>query len=174
MSLKPETGIEWVLTHLYKDGMIAHVREHPEDFVELARLALLDRQPYSWRAAWLLWSCMEPNDPRLRVYIPEMIRAIPGKKSGHQRELLKILSVMEIDEELEGYLFDLCVTLWEQIHHQPSVRYTALRMIFSIADRYPELKMEIDFLTGDHYLESLSPGVRNAVERMRGEHFPAL
>ena len=39
------------------------------DFEEIIKLAIVDKQPYSWRAAWLLWSCMDKNDQRIHKYI---------------------------------------------------------------------------------------------------------
>ncbi len=161
-----ETRLEHILTHSYKAGMIDHLTTHNDDFVEAIQLAVADKQPYSWRAAWLLWSCMEENDPRIRPHIRTIIDTIPSKKDGHQRELLKILQQMEISEEDEGYLFDLCVTIWEKINSRPSVRYRALKTILSIAGRHPSLFNEIKCLTEDHYMDTLSPGIKNAVYRM--------
>ena len=160
------TRLEHILTHTYKTQMIAHLATHHDDFDEAIRLALGDKQPYSWRAAWLLWSCMEPNDRRIHKHIRSIIAAIPSKKDGHQRELLKILQQMEISEEDEGYLFDLCVTIWEKINSRPSVRWHAFIMIVGIARKHPNLFNEIRFLTEDHYLEKLSPGIKHSICRM--------
>ena len=161
-----ETRLEHILTHAYKSEMIAHLTAHDEDFYEAIQLAVSDKQPYSWRAAWLLWSCMEENDPRIRGHIRIIIDAIPSKRDGHQRELLKILQQMEISEEDEGYLFDICVTIWEKINNRPSVRWHALNTIVGIAKRHPYLFNEINFITEDHYLDTLSPGIKNAVLRL--------
>ena len=61
-----ETALEHILTSTYKDEMIAYLNTHPEDFEEAITLALSDKQPYGWRSAWLLWSCMEENDRRIQ------------------------------------------------------------------------------------------------------------
>jgi len=57
--------------------MISHLHAHPEDFDEAKNLAILNKQSYSWRAALLLWSCMEKNDQRLQGYLKNIIAAIP-------------------------------------------------------------------------------------------------
>jgi len=49
--------------------MISYLKSHPDDFEEIIKLAIVDKQPYSWRAAWLLWSCMDKNDQRIHKYI---------------------------------------------------------------------------------------------------------
>lgn len=109
------TPLEQTLTTLYKEGMIAFLNQHPDCFEEAVQLAISNKQPYAWRAAWLLWSVMTENDPRLLPYIPSILQSIQNKHDGHQRELLKILYLLEINEAYEGQLFDLCISLWENI-----------------------------------------------------------
>jgi len=151
--------------------MIAEMAEHPEYFGEAIKLAISDKQPYSWRAAWLLWSCMEENDSRIRKHIKEINESIEGKEDGHQRELIKILMKMHLNDKQEGILFNTCLTLWEKINSKPSIRYTAFQFILKTAKKYPELKDEISFLTQNHYLDSLSPGAKNSITRMLKEFY---
>ena len=107
-----ETALEHILTSCYKADMIIYMDAHPEDFEEAIKLAVSDKQPYSWRAAWLLWSCMEENDRRIQRYMKKIINTLTTKNDDHQRELLKILLQMEINEEYEGFLFNcLCICL---------------------------------------------------------------
>ena len=160
-----ETALEHILTSTYKDEMIAYLNTHPEDFEEAIKLAISDKQPYGWRAAWLLWSCMEENDRRIRGYLKQIINTISTKGDGHQRELLKILQPMELDEEDEGVLFNVCVNLWGKTNKRPSVRFTAFTFIIKMVSRYPDLSHEIKLLTDDRYLDSLSPGIKAVVSR---------
>jgi hypothetical protein len=164
-----ETVLENKLMTLYKDEMISFLKENPEHFDEAIQLSITDKQPYSWRAAFLIWGCMEENDERIRKHILPILKCIKDKKDGHQRELLKILYKMEIDKKYEGRIFDICMNLWEQIDKTPSIRSTALKFILKIAKKYPELLNEIAFLTQDHFLETLSPGVKNSVRKMMEE-----
>jgi hypothetical protein len=161
-----ETEVEKILTSSYKDGMISFVNENPECFSELMDLTIAEKQPYSWRAAWLVWSCMEKNDKRIRKYIKDMINVLPERNDGHQRELLKILEQMEIKEEFEGLLFNHCVSVWKRIDKRPSVRFNALKILIKITNRYPELAKEIILLTKNQYMASLSPCVNKSVRRM--------
>jgi hypothetical protein len=109
-----ETALEWTLTNSYKADMISYLASHQEDFEELIKLAISDKQPYSWRAAWLLWSCMEENDHRIRRYLKRIIDTLSTKNDEQQRELLIMLQKMEINDELEGSLFNHCVSIWEK------------------------------------------------------------
>jgi len=161
-----ETALEHQLINSYKADMISYMAEHPEAFEEAIQLAISNKQPYSWRAAWLLWSCMEENDQRIHGQIKNIISAIKNKKDGHQRELLKILLLMQLNEEHEGFLFDTCAGIWEKLNKRPSVRLTAFKIIVKIAKKHPDLSQEIIFLSQDHYLDTLSPGVKRSVSRM--------
>lgn len=161
-----ETALEWTLTNSYKADMISYLVAHPEDFEEAMKLAIADKQPYSWRAAWLLWSCMEENDQRIQGYLKKIINTISDKNDDQQRELLIILQKMEINEELEGSLFNHCVTVWEKIGKKPSVRYNAFKIIVKIAKKHPDLSHEIGFLTQDQYMDSLSPTVKRSISKM--------
>ena len=149
--------------------MISFMDTHPEFFEEAIELAISDKQPYSWRAAWLLWSCMEENDKRIQKYIKKIVDTLETKDDGHQRELIKILLKMELKEDYEGILFDHCMDIWEQINKTPSVRVNALKLIIKIAKKHPELAKEITFITEDHYLESLSLGAKNSVSKLMRE-----
>ncbi|MFH1196756.1 MAG: hypothetical protein V1720_13725 [bacterium] len=150
----------------YKNEWISFLNSHPEYFEEAIQLAVSDKQPYSWRSAFLLGSFIEENDKRIKKHIPSIMGCIQNKKDGHQRELLKILYKMEIKEKHEGQLFNICMNLWEQIDKDPSVRITALKFIIKIVKKYPELSEEIMVLTQDQYLETLSPGVKSSVNKI--------
>lgn len=146
--------------------MISYMDAHPEDFEEAIKLAISDKQPYSWRAAWLLWSCMEENDQRIKGYVKNIISTITNKNDDHQRELLKILLQMELSKKYEGFLFDVAVTVWERINKKPSVRMTAFKVIVKIAKKHPDLYHEIIFLTQNQYMDSLSPVVKRSISTM--------
>ncbi len=161
-----ESILENKLMTLYKDEMISFLKSNPEYFEEAIQLAISDKQPYSWRAAFSLWGTIEENDKRIKRHIESIVNCIQEKEDGHQRELLKILYKMEISEKYEGKIFDICMNLWEQISKNPSVRMTAFKFILKISKKHPELLEEISFLTQEQYLESLSPGVKRSIEKM--------
>lgn len=167
-----ETSLEYILTHSYKTDMIAYLNSHPDEFEEAINLATGNKSPYSWRAASAIWGCLEVNDERIKKYISNIINALTGKEDGHQRELLKILQIVELNEEDESLLFDFCITIWESITKQPSVRFNAFRMIVKIINKHPELLNEFRFLTQERYLETLSPGAKHSINRIISSLYP--
>ena len=160
-----ETPLEHTLTHAHKEGMLSFVAENPEAIDELIQLALIDKQPYSWRSAWLLTSVMENNDPRVKAFIPQIIEKIPKAIDGQKRDLMRILTKMQIDEEHEGPLFDICADIWCKVDKIPSVRFNAFRLMLQVTEKYPELVNEVAYLTQDHYMETLSDGVKRSLRK---------
>lgn len=161
-----ETALEHILTSGYKAQMISYLGAHPGDFEELIQLACTDKQPYSWRAAFLLWSCMDENDTRVQKHIKTILHFLPSKNDSHQREIIKILLRMEISEEDEGFLFDHCIAVWKKIGNRPSIRHTAFKFIVRTINAHPELYHEISFLIQNQYVESLSSAARKSIFRM--------
>ena len=155
-----------LITRHTKEEMVAFLKKNPGIFTDLIRLSVSQDPPLNWRATWLLSTCMKKNDPKVQPAITHLIKAIPGKEDGHQRELLKVLLKMDLAEDQEGHLFDTCVRLWEKISKQPSVRHTAFRYIIKVLRKYPEIAQEIKVLTQDHFLATLSPGIRSSIYKM--------
>jgi hypothetical protein len=161
--------LKQILISCYKEEMISFLTKRSDLFDEAIELALSDEQPFAWRAAWLLWSCMENNDKRIKKHLARIVNAVKSKNDGHQRDLIIILSKMELSSKHEGVLFDICMNVWEQISKSPSVRITAFKFIIKIAQKHRELKREIPFLVQDHLLDSLSPGVKRSISKMMKE-----
>lgn len=149
-----------------KSAWMSLMKAHPQFFEEALDLALSDKHPEGWRSAWLVYHNMHHNDQRIQPLVLKLIQSLSRKKSGHQRELLKIVSKMEIDEEHEGVLFDACLTIWEDLSRQSSLRVTAFRQLLRIAWNHPELKGELKHFVGDEYTALLSPGIKHSVERL--------
>ncbi len=148
---------------LRKDKMLAFLKDNPNLFEETIKVALENDKPQSWRATWLIGHLVTKNDKRIRPHINSLIKAISSKGDGHQRELLKILMRMELNEKQEGILFDKSVLIWEDISKSSSVRSFAFLILTNTVKKYPELISEIGFLTQRRYTETLSPGIRHTV-----------
>ena len=152
--------------HLQKDPIVSLLTENPAVFDEAVHLALQSDKRIAWRAAWVLFHAMEDYDLRLQPHLAVFVSALRGKRDGHQRELLKIIERLKPDDDLEGELFDICMSIWENQGKSPSARITSFRIMYSIAKKYPELLQELNYLLKEHYTESLSPGIRNSLKKM--------
>jgi hypothetical protein len=110
--------------------------------------------------------CGEKRDPRLQPYLSDFMDIVAKKEEGHQREILRLIRKMEVDDDNEGKLFDICITIWETIDKTPSVRITAFKILVSIAKKHPELGDELKFLTNDGYTDTLSSGIKNSFNKL--------
>ncbi|MFL2580071.1 MAG: hypothetical protein ACJ0QQ_08410 [Parvicellaceae bacterium] len=132
-------------------------------FNKMVGLSMKNEKNYSWRAAWLLSRTMTKNDPRCKPIVLKIIKSIPEKEAGHQRELLKIINKFNWTRKQEGFLFDICVKLWADIKVKSGTRYYAMEILLKISQKYPELKNEINYLFEDNFLKDLSPVIRSNI-----------
>lgn len=167
-----DASLEEILgARFLKDRMIGFLQANPSQVAVAIQLAKGDKKPIAWRAAWAANHCTTKNDPLLRPHIDDFIACLPNKEPGHKRELLRLLEKMVLDEEQEGKLFDLCLTFWESVGLQPAIRMIAIRIVLQVAEKYPELRSEIKYLTQEEYLEPLSPGVKQGVIKLLNQYF---
>ncbi|MCG9880513.1 MAG: hypothetical protein MH472_07940 [Bacteroidia bacterium] len=148
-----------------KETMISFLHQHPEYLAEALELCIQDHEPFCWRSAWILQNFLQPNSPEIRELCPKILAVLPKKKDGHQRELLKLLKLVNLTEEWESQLYDICFNIWIQLHKSPSVRYTALEYLLDLVKKYPELLHELEMVLEDEYLETLSPGIGKMVRK---------
>lgn len=166
MTDQKETSLEYALTNSHKDNLIAYIKTHQDKFTELIKLSISDKQPYSWRAAWLLWGCMDNNDRRIRRHIKQIIDVLPDRQDNQQRELLMVLERMDIDRKYEGLLFDSCTKIWENINKNPSLRFHAFKIMVAISKKYPDLSNEIKPLTETHFTDNLTDNVKKSIGKL--------
>lgn len=155
--------LEEKLLSSHKPQMVAYLAAHPECFEEAIKLTLSDKQPYSWRASWVLWSSMQKNDARVRKYVKKLIDLLPTCKYNQQREILKILELMEIGEKQQGMLFDHCVSIWCDVSKQVSVRYNAFKLLGKLAQQHPQMKQELVVLASSPYIDNMGKGAGKAL-----------
>jgi hypothetical protein len=164
--MEPSTPLEHILIASNKAGMVRFLDEHNDDLEELINLAIADKQPFSWKAAWLLGGYIERGDRRMEGYADQIINSIPSKMANQKRDLLRVVDKLNLNDDQEGKVYDIALGLWEHIGLAPAVRYNAFKQMVRFARKYPELKHEIDLLTQGHYFENLSRGVKHSVRKM--------
>ena len=109
---------------------------------------------------------MEENDRRVRKHVRKLTELIPQANSSLQREVLKLLLKMSIQEKQEGKLFEHCVEIWKKPKIQPGTRYYAFKTLLKISEKHPELREEVLFLAEPHYINSLSPGIARSITKL--------
>jgi hypothetical protein len=166
MSNPEKLALEIVLSRLFKEDVFKFMQEYPEEFVSIVELSVTDEKPMCWRAAWVVQNFMEYDDERVRPLVDQMLKIIPEKEDGHQRELLKILANMNLDDDRQSILYDECVTIWESVRKKPATRYFAFQQMAKMVEKYPELIQEIYAVTQPQHINTLSPGVKQGVLKL--------
>lgn len=159
------TSFEQLLVSEMKPEMVAYLKAHPEEIPSVVALGLTHRQPFAWRAVWVLEEVVEPNDPRIYSFLPRIVAFLPEAEDGHCRSWLMVLHHLQIPEQYQAALFDLCMQVWCNPHKQASLRYHALQTMERLAAPYPELQQEIAATLSEALVESLSPGIRHSLAK---------
>ena len=166
MTRQIETSLEYILTNSHKDDLIVYMKTNPNKFTELIKLSISDKQPYSWRAAWLLWSCMDKNDRRIHKHIKNIIDVLPDRQDNQQRELLMVLERLEVNTKYEGIIFDSCTKIWRNINKNSSLRYHAFKIMVAISKNHPYLSAKIKSIMEPYYTDKLTETVRKAIGKL--------
>ena len=127
-----------------KDLFIAEVGKSSAKFETLLDLTLFDKDPLSWRAAWILDGSDEQHPGLASPYLSKIIQNLPQLESkGALRSLLRLLCRFEIQEEDQGLLIDLCFGYLVSEFYPVAVKVHAMQIVYNHALIYPELKEEL-------------------------------
>lgn len=141
------------------------VNQGEEHVRKMVDIAVSDSNYISWRTAWLLGrSINKSNNPVERFHL-KIIKGIRGKDSGHQRELIKLVIDKNLSNEEEGRLFEVCLSIWKDVHKKSGTRSYAFNYIHKMIAKYPELKNELVGLFDSNYLETLSPAIKKSIQK---------
>ena len=127
-----------------KELYINEVQSSPEKFKSLLDIALREKDPLAWRAAWVLDGSDEKSPGLARDYISDIVCKLPDLKSnGSIRSLLRMLCRYEIHEDDQGILIDLCFKYLVSELYPVAVKVHAMQIVYHHVLIYPELKDEL-------------------------------
>jgi hypothetical protein len=127
-----------------KELYIREVLNSNSEFGTLLDLALHEKDPLAWRAAWILDGSDERSPGLASDYIPGIIHRLSGIEStGTLRSLLRLLCRYDIGEEDQGILIDLCFSYLISELYPVAVKVHAMQIIYQHVLIYPELKEEL-------------------------------
>lgn len=138
------------------------------NFEQCMKLALSNDQPAAWRSAWALANSVKTNPGRIISRLPEIMCRLPEiKRDGQIRELLKLFkdtAISDWPEEVQGSLFDFCMSVLQDSDKQPGTRSIGLQILLKFAAEEPLLLGEIQ-ASFELIKHQLSKGVRMSCER---------
>lgn len=149
-----------------KKALKERLHNNPEEVEQAIQLSMKPEQPEGWKAAWVVKNILRPDDPRLVKHLDNIIKTLPDRQDGHQRELLHLLERCSLNEDQEGLVFEICFEIWTSVRKLPTARLSAFQILVGFVSKYPELLHEVKHVTQSEYLETLSPGVKRACQRL--------
>jgi hypothetical protein len=127
-----------------KELIVRELGDSERNFTTLLELALFEKDPMAWRAAWVLDGCDERHPELSTAFLSRIIRHLPETESmGTLRSMLRLLSRHEILEADQGALIDLCFGTMVSERFPVAVKVYAMQIIYNHVLIYPELKEEL-------------------------------
>jgi hypothetical protein len=149
-----------------RDIYIRAVGQSEENVATLLDLVFEEKDPVSWRAAWVLDGSDELHPGLAGDFVHFIIEQLPGLSSnGALRSLLRMLCRYKIPEEQQGLLIDLCFGTMVSELYPVAVKVHAMQIIYNHVLLYPELKDELITIIEDQ-LENNSVGFSSRGRRI--------
>jgi len=120
------------------------VLSNPELFKELIQLALLNEEPVSRRAMWVIDVASEKNPAILKPYLNDLIIHLSKyNHDGLKRHTLRMLSRYDIRFDDFLHILDLCFEFIKSAKESVAVRYQAMNLLYVMSNKEPDLKYEL-------------------------------
>jgi hypothetical protein len=120
------------------------VVQQPKLFEELLDIVAKGEVTPAMKAAWILGKASELNRALPAKHVARIIELLSlAKVSGVQRELIKTLFKLNLQEEEESRLLDLCFHFLNHAESDVAVRNQALKILLALTKKYPDLKQEV-------------------------------
>lgn len=141
-----------------------YVLKYPDQFKHLVEWSFSEEQPVAWRAAWILGHFLRHKPefiPQMQSSVPRIISAFTNFNSpGQIREYLKIIQLLDVDEEQMGYLLDLCFQWLIDRKSDEAFRIYSMQIIFDYAKKEPDLFPELQAII-EQEMEWAKPGFKS-------------
>jgi len=139
------------------------------DLATYLDVVLTTEPPVNWYLTWTLNHYFD-RYPHLGLekqrMLWERLRSIEHK--GIKRDLWRILSSLELDEDLAGEVFERGILIVRSSAQEVAVRAHAMKVLLNVTKNYPELVDELDLILNDLMIDA-SAGVKARAKNYRKE-----
>lgn len=121
-----------------------YLLNHPEDFEELIRIFTQEDYRLNQRSAWVIGMVGENKGEWLLPYFPVWIDCLKNPKhNAISRNIFRSLQSIEIPEEFESAIYDLCLKDLSKTQNPTAIKVFAMTVAFNISLKHKELKEEL-------------------------------
>ena len=143
-----------------------YIGSSQERFKELIDLILEDEYRIVQRASWVVKHCCDNNPMLIYPYLGELIpRLRKPLHDAYKRNVLHILSMLEVPEEYLGELADICFDSLENRKEAIAIRAHAMTNLYNVCLKEPELGNELKLLI-EEYMPHESAGFKSRGKRI--------
>ena len=124
--------------------MSKEIIRSPQNYQSLMDLALYDKRPMSWRAAYLIDKINDIQPELIKPYFIKMMEKVKTEKQkGKKRHFLKLISMNQIPTEQQGVMLDFCIETFKSSKEDVAVRVHAMQILYNLTEVEPGLITEI-------------------------------
>lgn len=147
--------------------IIRYVGDNRQRLEELLSLLFGDDALLSQRAAWSAGDLGAEHPELFLTYIPELISRLRDRKAhpAVRRNILRIFSSLEIPEEHQSAVLDICLAFIRSEAEPVAVRAFAVTLAATISRPYAELRAELLMLLREISSVPHSPAMNVRIKR---------
>lgn len=134
-----------------RDEIVEHVGRSKSRMADLMSFFFHDEWRYNQRSAWSVGIIGAAKPKLIAPYLKKMLDGLEtATHPAVPRNTIKIFTEISIPEELEGILFDKCMSYLEDTKAPIAVRCYSINVLEKIADKYPELQADLVAVVKEH------------------------
>jgi hypothetical protein len=119
------------------------IYQKPELYGEVVEIVLLNEEPYSRRAIWVMDICDEENPGFAEPYLASLIYLFDQfNHDGMRRHTLRMLSRHKIPEDQTVRVMDICFSMLT-LYQAAAIKVHAMEILYKLSHRFPEIKREL-------------------------------
>lgn len=143
-----------------RDQIIDYIGVSESRMAELMDFFFHEEWRYNQSAAWPLGVIGENNPHLLLPYLTPMLENLKqNPKDAVVRNTVRTLQYIELPEELEGPVYDICMNYLLDIKQAVAIRAFSMTTLANIAEKHPELRSEL-IVVIQEYFEIESSGFK--------------
>ena len=127
------------------------VKEHPHLLKELIHCFLHEPSRITQRSSWIITQVAEKDYQLISPYLPLTIEKLkePGISDAVKRNTIRLLQFIEINEELEGEVMNICFDFLSSGKEAVAIKAFSLTVLAQLCQKYPEIRNELKILVED-------------------------
>lgn len=149
-----------------RDKIITYIGDSASRMAELMDFFFHEEWRYNQKAAWPLGVIGEHNPELLLPHLQSMLDNLKDHpKDAVIRNTVRTLQFIDLSEDLEGPVYDICMNYLLDIKQAIAIRAFAMTTLANIAEKHPELRSELIAVIQE-YFEIESSGFKARAKKI--------